>query len=339
MSDWGRVARPGSAPCVGALLESYQAGVAVTPAERVKMPSMAALIPVVFIASRSFSGSTLLSLLMGAHAEVATVGELTGLLRPQYPCSCGAAIVDCPMWKRVTAAMNRRGQPFDLCNFDLSFDRGKNILSQRLLSRPLHSRLADAARDRILQRWPRHTTHLARIGDRNRAMIESLLEVTGKSAFVDASKDPMRILHLARTPGISLRVIHLVRDARASVNSTRKNIGHSAAAAALQWRLAHHSIELNLKRTGVPAMRMRYEDLCADPLPVLNEAFELCGAPPLIDVPDYRAVEHHILGNRMRLASSSRITVDESWKAELNDATLRIVDRIAGRVNRGYGYA
>jgi hypothetical protein len=50
---------------------------------------------------------------------------------------------------------------------------------------------------------------------------------------------------------------------------------------------------------------------------------------------DFRSVEQHILGNAMRLGSSSEITLDERWRASIELTTF---ERIAGRLNRAHGY-
>ena len=49
----------------------------------------------IYIMSPSFSGSTLLTFLMGAHPSVATVGELKATSLgdiDEYDCSCGSRI-------------------------------------------------------------------------------------------------------------------------------------------------------------------------------------------------------------------------------------------------------
>ena len=74
-----------------------------------------------YILAASHSGSTLLAMLLGAHPEVCSVGELkispTALGDPrQYRCSCGQRITACTFWKHVGAAMKVRGHQFDVTN-------------------------------------------------------------------------------------------------------------------------------------------------------------------------------------------------------------------------------
>ena len=68
------------------------------------------MVKVIFIASLSHSGSTLLDLMLNAHPEVASVGELKQLGRfarlekpnRQLRCTCGAeSLLSCKFWTRV----------------------------------------------------------------------------------------------------------------------------------------------------------------------------------------------------------------------------------------------
>src|SRR5262245_36737394 len=68
---------------------------------------------VIFVASLSHSGSTLLDLMLNAHPEVISVGELKQLGRfarlakkkRAHRCTCGAKTVrHCPFWTGVNAA-------------------------------------------------------------------------------------------------------------------------------------------------------------------------------------------------------------------------------------------
>jgi hypothetical protein len=53
---------------------------------------------------------------------------------------------------------------------------------------------------------------------------------------------------------------------------------------------------------------------------------------------DFRSVEHHVLGNGMRLDPTSEIRLDQRWKSVLSPADLPVFDSVAGKLNRRYGY-
>jgi hypothetical protein len=46
-----------------------------------------------------------------------------------------------------------------------------------------------------------------------------------------------------------------------------------------------------------------------------------------------------VIGNGMRLDSSSVIELDDRWRSVLTAADLRAFDAVAGQINRRYGYA
>ena len=61
------------------------------------------MIDLVYIASPSYSGSTLLTFLLNAHRDVATMGELKWgpIDLETYCCSCGELLTACPFWQDV----------------------------------------------------------------------------------------------------------------------------------------------------------------------------------------------------------------------------------------------
>src|SRR4051794_29494183 len=83
---------------------------------------------VVYIMGHGYSGSTLLTFLLGSHPQIATIGEL-GIaprireeLQPdEYLCSCRTPVRDCGFWQRVSREMKERGHDFDIWEADLDF--------------------------------------------------------------------------------------------------------------------------------------------------------------------------------------------------------------------------
>src|SRR5262245_22213361 len=107
------------------------------------------MIDLVYILAASHSGSTLLAMLLGSHADAVTVGELApgafGDLQ-RYRCSCRRRLLDCPFWAQVAEEMSRRGTDFALADFRTHFQRASSPVARRLLA-PLHrGRVLEAAR-------------------------------------------------------------------------------------------------------------------------------------------------------------------------------------------------
>jgi hypothetical protein len=135
-------------------------------------------------------------------------------------------------------------------------------------------------------------------------------------------------------------VIHLVRDGRAVSRSTVRNLGQTVEDGARSWAASIRRCE-ELRRT-LPSERwltVHHEDLCCDPTGVLERIFTFLGVSAEMPVGDFRAADHHIIGNRMRLSRTSEIRLDERWRAELAPDQQRTVERIAGAELARYGYA
>ncbi|HKH49213.1 MAG TPA: sulfotransferase [Thermoanaerobaculia bacterium] len=303
--------------------------------------------PFAFILAHSFSGSTLLSFLLGAHPEIATVGEM--FIAPthnsaDYPCSCGEPIERCAFWRRVSAQMAARGVPFDVRGADSSLSAGSyGPLGSRIVWAEPRGPFLEGIRQAALRRMPGVRRELDRRIAVNRLLAEVVLDLRNARVFVDATKRPGRALLLRRDPRLDFQVIHLVRDGRAVSRSAVHNLGRTVEEGARSWAAsARRSEEL---RRYVPAERwltVRHEDLCRDSRGTLERIFEFLDVSPDVSIGDFREVragDHHIIGNRMRLSRASEIRLDERWRTELSLDQKRTVERIAGSELARYGYA
>ena len=54
---------------------------------------------------------------------------------------------------------------------------------------------------------------------------------------------------------------------------------------------------------------------------------------------DFRSRQQHVIGNGMRLDTTSTIRLDERWKTHLTPDDLAVFDTVAGDLNRRLGYA
>ena len=103
-------------------------------------------------------------------------------------------------------------------------------------------------------------------------------------AVVDTSKNPQHGFLLRNLPGVRLVVVHLVRDSRAVAFSWRGRPGDDERAALLRraplrsvlaWLVANVLAELLAVSTT--SVRLRYEELCADPDASADRILELAG--------------------------------------------------------------
>ncbi|HET6380051.1 MAG TPA: sulfotransferase [candidate division Zixibacteria bacterium] len=283
----------------------------------------------VLLASNAYSGSTLLSFLLGAHPRIATVSDVSGARRQHrmdaFRCSCGRLMAEDPFWLEVRDRMRAAGWPdFDLANFRLGFDYADSAAFNRLRVGTLRWGWLESARDTAFRAWPGDQARMRTIGLRTAAFARVVAGMSAASVFVDASKERLRATNLARHLPLELRVIHLVRDVRAVAASARRHpssASDTVADAARRWARTNEAISRSLR--ALPASRrtlVRYEDLCRNPAEELARLYRFCGVDPEAAPPLERAPTQHLLGNRVRLERLVDIRLDERWRNELTRA-------------------
>jgi Sulfotransferase family len=295
-----------------------------------------------YITSASYSGSTLLTFLLAAHQDIATVGELKATAMgdiEQYRCSCGTLIRECAFWALVASEMRRRGMAFDVASFGTHFQsHSGNGFGGKLFTARVRGPLLEAARSMAL-RLPDFSSRLHEIVERNQALIDVVCGVRNAPVFLDGSKDAIRLKFLLEAGRWDLKVVHLTRDGRGACNSFMRINATSMEPAALEWRRTNEECERLARRMPAGSwLRLRYEDLCAEPAGALAAIYRLIGveAPPPLS--DFRSIDHHILGNAMRLRPNGRIQQDEKWRNTLSPGDLKSFEELAGALNRRYGY-
>ena len=321
-------------------------------------------IRLVYILSASHSGSTLLSMLLGAHPDVSTVGELkvTSLGdRERYLCSCQKRIKKCPFWSGISQDMRRRGIDFDITNAGTDIRSGTDWYVKKMLS-PMHRGLIiEKLRDIALNLSPAWRAHLKKVQFINTNLIQCILARTGKDIIVDSSKIGIRLKYLLQNPLFDVLIIRLIRDGRSvaltymdpaqyadsidpqfrggGTGNNRESERLSMAEAAYEWRRANEEALAILKYVDRSRwIEVRYEDLCSDVKKTLQQIFIFIGVDPKKAIADFRTVEQHIVGNGMRLDSDSQIRFDEKWRTVLKTADLDSFNSIAGNMNGNFGY-
>ena len=100
-----------------------------------------------------------------------------------------------------------------------------------------------------------------------KALYTAAGNVAGVRQLVDSSKSPLYAAFLRRLPTIDLRVVHIVRDPRATVYShlRRHSFGYGETFKLSLWWLRSNVAIEKLGGAGVPYTRIRYEDFVEDP--------------------------------------------------------------------------
>lgn len=301
---------------------------------------------VVYIMGHGYSGSTLLTFLLSTHPQIATIGELgiapqakEDLEPEQYLCSCKTPVRDCGFWQRVSSEMAKRGHAFDIWDADLDFRVHGGGVADVLLRAVQRGPVLETARSVGIQVVPAARREMDRVVARISSLTEIVSRLKGCDTFLDSSKRPERATLMQRSGNFDMRVIHLVRDGRAVSWSSMKHLKIGPEEAARSW-LADNGGSEHARRyfPGDRWMTLRYEDLCADPDGTLLRLHAFMGIPSRNGFHNFRAVDNHIIGNQMRLSSTSEIRLDESWKQALTREQMTTIDRLVAPLNRRYGY-
>jgi len=297
---------------------------------------------VVYLAGTSHCGSTVLSFLFDCHPEICSVGEVPNRADAatggqNIICSCGQALRECGFWQRAFSRIQVRGVRNPVACWANSYGYRQRLLHKVLgLHRCGWKGQLQLLADRCLP------VHRRRVNDCDRvnvAFVRSVLEERGAKVFFDASKRLRRLARMLRTPEFDVKVIRVVRDARAYANSMKRH-QVAVSAAARQWRNYQAAAEDLLSTIDPHRVRVvRYEDVCGAPRQHLPGLLEFMGVSPrempLAVIPK----EHHVIGNRVRLSDRLELRADERWRTALTDDEAAAVCRVVAGEHARFGYA
>lgn len=299
---------------------------------------------VVYIAGSGRSGSSLLDVLLGNHSEISATGEVHRVMLDPLTrlCGCGVPIARCPYWVTVRHTFAERmgvSEAEVWQHFPVTVVRGWRTI-----------RLPTALELGLLLGSGTMMQHLARLSPLVRAHVEmasnswglydAIASLDSTRYVVDSTKNGvrMKLLYLYRPE--RTKIIYLVRDGRAVAASLRRRLGVSVMHGAWRWRTANRNVKMMM--WSIPVDRrlvVRYEDLCDAPQMVLASVCRFLGLRYTPDMSDLRYDNvHSIPGSPMLFEKRRTIVKDTRWKGELSSADLRMVDLVAGRLNRSFGY-
>jgi hypothetical protein len=173
--------------------------------------------------------------------------------------------------------------------------------------------------------------------DQNRALFDCVAAASGAEIIVDSSHNRWRLLELEELGVVNLKVIYVIRDGRALLNSYSRKY-KSLLVGFRRWFVPTLMGLLLRRRVRSPWIIVRYEDLARDPAGCLKRICEFAGLqfePGMI-----RYWEHQDLsvgGNRMRWQKKP-IRLDERWRRELPFKTRALFAVLGGWLNLLYGY-
>ncbi|WP_298908901.1 sulfotransferase [uncultured Aliiroseovarius sp.] len=293
---------------------------------------------IIYIAGYGRSGSTVVDIMLGMHPEIFGAGELSTMCRHVWReneyCACGARLNECDVWEPVMKRWTKECDPDDYFALQRSIE-------------PLYApgRMIGGAK-------------LEAYLNMSRAMFSAIRDQTGQPIILDSSKAPGRALALASDPKIDLRVIHLVRDARAVAHALgraipvdvaqgvqKKIVPRSPLRTALRWRM-YNSVAERLRTRLAPnrSVRVRYEDISRNPLAELKRIssavdVDLTEVGSQISQGAKIVPAHQMAGSRLRMKGPMALRYNSDWETEMPKAAKRQVELITGAQLWRYGYS
>ena len=317
----------------------------------------------VYLAAASHSGSTMTAMLLGAHPDLCSVGELKAANlghRDSYLCSCKTLVGECGFWQGVTEKMSAKGHDFCISDAGTDIRVGASPYVLRLLKPLVRSPFVELIRDILLSLSPVWRKQLPYLQKRNADYARSIAEQAKVDTVVDSSKIGIRLKYLLKNPNLDVKVIWVVRDGR-GVSLAYKNPSEFADAKNPKLRGggagktqekgrgvevgAHEWVRCNQETEAVLAtmpkenwMQVHYEDVCNNTEQTLDTLFDFIGVDPSKKRLDFKTVEHHVVGNGMRLDDSEEIKLDERWKEQLSDDELAKYFQVTSDYHQKMGY-
>jgi len=304
----------------------------------------------VYLAGLGRSGSTLLERLLGEMRGACPAGEVVHMwlrsVRDDERCGCGQPFSSCPFWRQVGRAAFGGWDRVDVDRITLlraQVDRARFL--PQLASAALRRRLQPALDEYV---------------GYYRQTYAAISQVSGSPVVIDSSKHASLAFCLRSSPGVDLRVVHMVRDSRAVAYSWSKVVDrpeaagsqmstYPAASAALRWNLQNSALQL-LARLGTSTLRVRYEDFVRAPAATLSEIAAFAGLPAGPDSgflgtdgpgrwwADLSAT-HTASGNPMRFTTGRvPIRYDAAWQTAMLAGNRRTVTALTLPLLMRYGY-
>ena len=295
---------------------------------------------VLYITGWLRSGSTIVGNLLNELPGVLHVGELhylwqNGVLRhgTNSSCGCGADVTACPVWSGVLDTLGLS---------DLTARAEQMIGWQRAALRTRHVEARRAAARRGNQPAPVRAAI-----DQAVALYQALAQQGAGRLIVDSSKYPAEAAALLGRPELDVRILHTVRDPRATAYSYQRGKDYispmSPAQSTAHWVGFNLASELVGAAAGGRYLRVRQEDLAYRPVEVLQRVMRFAGldGPPPVDDSGVAqlGVNHTVTGNPDRLSRGTvRIRPDERWRSELAPRHVAVATGIALPLLRRYDY-
>ena len=290
----------------------------------------------IYVLSQRYSGSTLLSFLLGTHPDISTIGERRkfynkSLRSKEFAhhtakhCSCGKLFAVCPYFNAIKERVLAKIDPKILLHNTTEF----HIFKNRHLNRIAYATIQLSALNHPKSKALPFQNKINKLGHFNQTLVEEILDMDQSEAFLDTSKIINHVLFLSLVDAFDFNVIWLVRDPRAQVNSAIKYNDWSIEKATEAWKKEMVHNEKVLQKRKINFIKIRYEDLCRTTTDELQKIGEFTGLDASQFSLDFRQPTQHIIGNsKMRRGEDQKITERKEWQEQLSVAQIATIEKL-----------
>jgi hypothetical protein len=275
---------------------------------------------VLYLTGMMRCGSTMIGNVLNEVPGAVHVGELHYLWRngilgtgTNSSCGCGEPVTGCPLWSAVLAAGGTAAGEDEARAMIAAQDR-------RFRARHTAARLGETLTPLSPPSDVRWAT------DVTKAVYDVVLDRSDSEMVVDSSKYPAEAAALLGREDLDVKVLHVVRDPRATAFSYRKDKSYVTRMGAVRstayWSAVNAASDLLALRGGDRYLRVRHEDFGRDPAGVIAAIQRFAGldAPnPVTGENRVRlGINHTVTGNPDRLNRGEVVIgCDERWRSEL----------------------
>jgi Sulfotransferase family len=286
-------------------------------------------VKVLYVAGLAHSGSTVVARILGEVDGLFAAGEVYALserIEKGDLCGCGAPLGECPFWGSVLRAAFPGGDGLKRLRTDRRWIMGR-VLPWLALGRD-RRRLEDFRQE------------LARL-------YAGIASVSGCGVIVDSSKSPTFAYIAEGAPGVELRVLHLVRDPRATSYSWSVDPHYHRTrgpAFGARWTLWNLELETLAKLRRPRFLRVRFEDFLASPEAEMRRVLGLVDARdatlPFVNGHAVRLPSHHMIEGHSSRFETGVIPIRPSttWQRQLSARRAVATSLCATPLQLLYGY-
>jgi len=302
---------------------------------------------VLYIAGSGRSGSTILDNILGELDGFVSAGEVRFLwergMRDDRTCACGEPFSSCPFWGAVLTRAYGGRDAVDPA-------RMVALLGEATRARRIPKMIGSPAR--------RHACvdGLDELSYRLSALYRAIADESAARVIVDSSKLPTYGLVLDQVPGVDLRVVHLVRDPRATAYSWRrkKSLPDTRDGRLMQqqgplkasglWTMWNTAAGTFWRSSPERYLRLRYEDVIREPRRAIDRicAFvgeDVAGSPFVSDTEVQLTPSHSVAGNPSRFTTGLvTLRPDDEWQTEMRTTDRAVVTTVTWPLLLRYHY-